>query len=838
MKAIVVPLLLLVVAVNVQGQLVQTGDITAHVDSIINLIPDATPAGLYLQPSSATRTAWRGIIQDILAGDYAAAHSAAAARSYQVVLFTDNDVHPGKTYVILERTAAATDRWWGTYVFDATPVRDRLVIQCPHEGYDRNTGKQGFRVFTKAGARAYFVNGIHRCNGLTASPCDGTTSACDGTDQAYRYSDQCHVVAGTFQLTAEELLAVYPDLIFIQPHGFTKQTGDPDIIMSNGTTSTPTIDYLPALRSNLLIQDNTLTFKVCHLDSWTRLLGSDNTQGRLINGSSDPCSERSYTPSGQFVHLEQTYTRLRDNEANWFKLANAVAATFPATGQIVTTRSGYWTDGTVWSSETAPGEEDDITVMDGHTVVVSGPSPTCHDLVFASETAHLEMEDHCRLTVTGDIDVAGAVHDAFASGWSWLDARLVLSGGDVQNLTGWEPGSNATSLRNVLVDKSDGSVVTAGNGMKLIVSDSLELFLGLWQVAASDTLMIPGVLKLVDGSLVNSAAGATVFLADGATVRRAQGSIQGQAPNFGASVNVQYLNTLFHITTGPELPPSGTALTDLSVDGSRNVTLSGDITVNGTLTLGGGAFFTGSYTVTLATGAELLESAGTAVQGRLSTGREVVQGVANDFGGLGVEITAEGGSPAHTVVTRVTGESQPLESGQSALRYFDIAPANNTDLDATLVFRYLESELNGLDENSLGLYSSEDGGGTWTLRGGSVDTELNSVMLGGIDSFSRWTLGSAQTSCCVGMVGDVNGSGQDEPTIGDVSVLIEALFISGSTAAIDCLAEADINRSASGEPGPGDLTIGDISMLIDYLFLSGADHYDGGWGIGNLAPCP
>ena len=279
-------------------------------------------------------------------------------------------------------------------------------------------------------------------------------------------------------------------------------------------------------------------------------------------------------------------------------------------------------------------------------------------------------------------------------------------------------------------------------------------------------------------------------------------------------------------------------MNDLSVAGSRNVTLSGDITVNGTLTLDGGAFLTDGYTATLAAGAELMEAAGTAVQGRVSTGREVAQSVTDDFGGLGIEITAASGAPGQTIVTRVTGESQLLDNGQSALRYFDIAPANNTGLDATIVFRYSESELNGLDENSLGLYSSDDGGGTWTFRGGSVDTELNAVMLGGIDSFSRWTLGSAQTGCCVGMVGDVNGSGQDEPTIGDVSVLIEALFISGSTAAIDCLAEADINRSAQGEPGPGDLTIGDISMLIDYLFLSGADHYDGGWGIGNLAPCP
>jgi hypothetical protein len=63
-----------------------------------------------------------------------------------------------------------------------------------------------------------------------------------------------------------------------------------------------------------------------------------------------------------------------------------------------------------------------------------------------------------------------------------------------------------------------------------------------------------------------------------------------------------------------------------------------------------------------------------------------------------------------------------------------------------------------------------------------------------------------------------------------------------------CLDEADINLSGYGvtpespDPMPvcGDITIGDISILIDYLFISGPDNYysDPGYGVGNLAPCP
>jgi C1A family cysteine protease len=75
--------------------------------------------------------------------------------------------------------------------------------------------------------------------------------------------------------------------------------------------------------------------------------------------------------------------------------------------------------------------------------------------------------------------------------------------------------------------------------------------------------------------------------------------------------------------------------------------------------------------------------------------------------------------------------------------------------------------------------------------------------------------------CCVTRVGDVNQSGEDDPTIGDVSMLIDALFITSEVSILTCLAEADINQSGGSDPGPEDITIGDVAMLIDYLFITG-----------------
>jgi len=79
----------------------------------------------------------------------------------------------------------------------------------------------------------------------------------------------------------------------------------------------------------------------------------------------------------------------------------------------------------------------------------------------------------------------------------------------------------------------------------------------------------------------------------------------------------------------------------------------------------------------------------------------------------------------------------------------------------------------------------------------------------------------AGSSCCVGRVGDANGVGGDEPTIGDCSVMIDALFISGDINLIACIPEADVNQSGGINPGPVNITIGDISVLIDYLFITG-----------------
>jgi len=116
-----------------------------------------------------------------------------------------------------------------------------------------------------------------------------------------------------------------------------------------------------------------------------------------------------------------------------------------------------------------------------------------------------------------------------------------------------------------------------------------------------------------------------------------------------------------------------------------------------------------------------------------------------------------------------------------------------------------------------------------------VYSTLTSVYSGTADDIAAnartakaWFIGHVRpacggtTSCCEGRVGDANGQAGDEPTISDISVLIDAKFITGTCdGRVACLAEGDVNQSGGIDPTCDDISISDISVLIDYLFITG-----------------
>jgi hypothetical protein len=106
---------------------------------------------------------------------------------------------------------------------------------------------------------------------------------------------------------------------------------------------------------------------------------------------------------------------------------------------------------------------------------------------------------------------------------------------------------------------------------------------------------------------------------------------------------------------------------------------------------------------------------------------------------LGVFITT--GQDLGNVIIKRGHQSQANSgAGATVLRFYDILPTNNSNLNATIRLKYLDDELNGLNENSLVLLESLSPN-VWTNLGfTSRDATTNFVERTGISSFGRFTL--------------------------------------------------------------------------------------------------
>jgi chitodextrinase len=306
---------------------VASGNIETYMGNKIDNVP-GDYGNDYTVPTTNQLNTWNLIIDAILAENINVAVEKSSEVNYQITEFTDTSISPNQVFYVLEEKNAQSN-YWGTYVFSKTPSAGNLILQAPHIKNDTNTGRQAVYCFKNNVARAVFISGTHRCNNSNSSSCSGTTSTCNSGSEAYRVSDTAHNTQSVFQKTTENIFNSVSNSVFIQLHGFGMQATDPYVIMSNGTRETPTIDYATLIKEALLDEDNSLTFQIAHVNtSWTRLIGFTNTQGRLINNSTDACSASATTTSGRFIHVEQERTKLRDDATGWAKMSNALKSVF------------------------------------------------------------------------------------------------------------------------------------------------------------------------------------------------------------------------------------------------------------------------------------------------------------------------------------------------------------------------------------------------------------------------------------------------------------------------------------------------------------------------------
>ena len=407
-------------------------------------------------------------------------------------------------------------------------------------------------------------------------------------------------------------------------------------------------------------------------------------------------------------------------------------------------------------------------------------------------------------TITGsgyDLTLDGNAGGTLASILGTGAGALVKSGNGTWTLSGANTYTGSTTVSGGILKLNNASALgTIASGTT--VSSGAAIDLNGITYSTAEALSITGTGYSSSGALLNSNATASSFAGDitlaGATTITADNQItlSGNITNsqnltkLGTSSLVFTNNTVslgsLTISTGTLdagastinltgnfsnsatfTPSTSTVImngssaqtisaatfNNLTIVNAAGVSLIGNITVNGVLTLTTGVLNTGSYTITLGSSATIAESnpsvtAPTSyVTGYVSTTRNLIQNVANTFGGIGISLTETTQASNSTVVTRRTGTASTGAGNQSILRYFDVTPTVDTNLSGTMVFSYIDAELNSQTEANFKLYKSSNSGSTWAKQASSsVNTGSNTLSLSSISSFSRWTASNIVTN--------------------------------------------------------------------------------------------
>ena len=213
--------------------------------------------------------------------------------------------------------------------------------------------------------------------------------------------------------------------------------------------------------------------------------------------------------------------------------------------------------------------------------------------------------------------------------------------------------------------------------------------------------------------------------------------------------------------TGPQTF-DGTTFTDFLVDGDGDKTLTPgtNMLVNNSLkfspnvrakiiTSNSSSTNSNQDGITLL-GAAILsgETEASYIQGLIRATQTVDQGIPQNFGGIGVEITTQDGAAGNTTVLRETIVSyQGVNNSASIRRSFNFTTKTTALLTTDMKFSYLDGELNGISESNLRLFRTYTGAMPFANLGAtSVDTN-NDVLIRtgivGVLASATFTLGDA-----------------------------------------------------------------------------------------------
>jgi hypothetical protein len=166
------------------------------------------------------------------------------------------------------------------------------------------------------------------------------------------------------------------------------------------------------------------------------------------------------------------------------------------------------------------------------------------------------------------------------------------------------------------------------------------------------------------------------------------------------------------------------SLFNLGLTGIGTKSITANVTVNKRIAFAidqftgqplSGPLTTNNFAIILGPNGVLANETETAsVQGTVTSARTVTNQSANDFGNIGVTITANNNdagaiAPGFTTVTRNNYVYFGTGTSQSINRSFTFVPANTNIPQFDLVFGYLNADLNGIVASNLRLFRSDNG---------------------------------------------------------------------------------------------------------------------------------
>ena len=194
--------------------------------------------------------------------------------------------------------------------------------------------------------------------------------------------------------------------------------------------------------------------------------------------------------------------------------------------------------------------------------------------------------------------------------------------------------------------------------------------------------------------------------------------------------------------------------------GGTNVIATVGFSVSSSINMQTGILQMNNANITLPAGATIVNETETSRIITENAGAVVSQpGVLNapaqvNAGNLGAVITSNQNMGTTFINRRSRVAVNPTNNTLTGIqRTYLIQPANNTALNATLRFYYLDAELNGKDESTLELWKSNDGVNWIYIGYDTRNAALNYVEKIGLADFSFWTLSDAANALPVTISG-------------------------------------------------------------------------------------